>query len=407
MNTLTIIDKYRMEAGLTRRQLADIAMVSIKRINSSAKLTVADVGRIINVLGVSSSEFWSNYKRPIDIERERYAIVFSKLVSLGFNTQQKLEQVIDKLKIDESYEMLLSKITSNPVGTTEILKISVKDQNPEQAALIANTITDVFIKEVIRILKVNNVEVIDKAIAIHNPINSKQEVYLAISAILGIMTGTLIAFILESLDNTLKSQEDVEKYLGLPVIGATLDITKILEKNATGSNLKNLIVHNLPKSPVSESYRSIRTNIQFANVDRGIKTIMFTSSTEKEGKTTTISNVAMTFADAGYKVVIVDCDLRKSEIHRFFGISNAIGITDELLSGDDYKKYIHKDDDTKLHIIPAGKMPANPSEILCSDVMKALVMKLKRDYDYIFIDAPPILPVTDATVMSSFIDAVV
>ena len=93
MNTLSIIDKYRMSAGLTRRQLADLAGVSIRRINDGAKLTLVDVDRIIKVLGVSPSEFWSKFKRPS--EEQRYAIVFSKLVSLGFNTQEKLEQVID------------------------------------------------------------------------------------------------------------------------------------------------------------------------------------------------------------------------------------------------------------------------------------------------------------------------
>lgn len=171
--------------------------------------------------------------------------------------------------------------------------------------------------------------------------------------------------------------------------------------------MKELIVHNRPKSPISEAYRSIRTNIQFANVDGKIKTILFTSATAGEGKTTTLSNVAMTLVDAGHRVLIIDCDLRKPRVHKFFEISNEKGITDILLNSQDYREYLHKNVHSRLHIIPSGKIPGNPSELLYSEAMKTFIGKLKADYDYIFVDSPPVLPVTDAAVMSTYMDAVI
>lgn len=131
-----------------------------------------------------------------------------------------LEQVIDRLKLDLTYQQLLSRIQSSPVGSTEILLIVVQDEDPQQAALIANTIADVFMKEVIRILRVNNVETIDTAIAVSKPINVRLSLNVAIAIVLGVMLGCFIAFAVEYLDNTLKTEQDVSKYLGLHLIGA-------------------------------------------------------------------------------------------------------------------------------------------------------------------------------------------
>ncbi|MDD3417094.1 MAG: CpsD/CapB family tyrosine-protein kinase [Lachnospiraceae bacterium] len=171
--------------------------------------------------------------------------------------------------------------------------------------------------------------------------------------------------------------------------------------------MKELIVHNSSKSPVSEAYRGIRTNIQFANVDNNIKTILMTSSAPGEGKTTTLCNVAMTMADAGHKVIIIDCDLRKPRIHKFFEVSNRVGITDILLKGEDFKSFLRGGFHPNLEIITSGKIPSNPSEILYSNAMKNLIEKIKMEYDYVFIDTPPVIAVTDAVIMSQYIDGVV
>ena len=139
-----------------------------------------------------------------------------------------LEQTIDSLKLDMTYGQLLRKTTAQQVGGTEILKIAVQDENPAQAAIIANKISDVFVKEVMRILKVNNVETIDKAIPIEKPVNVKTALNTAIAMILGLMLGVFIAFVLEYMDNTIKTENDVQKYLDLPVLGLIPDHDLVL-----------------------------------------------------------------------------------------------------------------------------------------------------------------------------------
>ena len=139
-----------------------------------------------------------------------------------------LEQTIDSLKLDMTYEQLLRKTTAQQVGGTEILKIAVQDEDPEQAAVIANKISDVFVKEVMRILKVNNVETIDKAIPIEKPVNVKTALNIAIAMILGLMLGVFTAFVLEYMDNTIKTENDVHKHLDLPVLGLIPDHDLVL-----------------------------------------------------------------------------------------------------------------------------------------------------------------------------------
>ncbi len=139
-----------------------------------------------------------------------------------------LEQTIDSLKLDMTYGQLLRKTTAQQVGGTEILKIAVQDEDPAQAAVIANKISDVFVKEVMRILKVNNVETIDKAIPIEKPVNVKTALNTAIAMILGLMMGVFTAFVLEYMDNTIKTENDVQKHLDLPVLGLIPDHDLVL-----------------------------------------------------------------------------------------------------------------------------------------------------------------------------------
>ena len=171
--------------------------------------------------------------------------------------------------------------------------------------------------------------------------------------------------------------------------------------------MKELILKKAPKSPVSEAYRGIRTNLEFANIDRNFRTIMATSSTAGEGKTTTLCNVAAAMADNGSRVLILDADLRKPRLHKFFELSNTSGLTDILLSGDDYRKYLKGIDYPNIDVITAGSTPKNPSELLSSESMKKFMDTVRADYDYVMIDTAPVVPVTDAVIMSTYIDGVI
>ncbi len=169
-------------------------------------------------------------------------------------------------------------------------------------------------------------------------------------------------------------------------------------------NKEYLISYISPKSPVSEAYRVLRTNIQFSGVDKPSKVILVTSTESLEGKTTTVSNLAVTFAQNGNKVLLIDADLRKPMIHKIFGIAGRRGITSAIIEYINYNNYINKNVFNNLDILPCGIIPPNPSEMLASNAMKKLIESMRDNYDYIFIDSPPAGVVTDAAVISTFVD---
>ena len=169
-----------------------------------------------------------------------------------------------------------------------------------------------------------------------------------------------------------------------------------------------LISYNNPKSPVAEAYRLARTNIEFSNVDKDIKTILVTSSQPNEGKSTVISNLAATFASLENKrVLIMDCDLRNPSAHKMFNISNLSGITDVLTGQKSADQCIERTKIEGLDILKVGKIPPNPSEMLQSKKMRDFIEVVKQYYDYIFIDAPPVGLVTDAGILAQYADGTI
>ena len=170
---------------------------------------------------------------------------------------------------------------------------------------------------------------------------------------------------------------------------------------------KTLITFLDPKSNISESYRVLRTNLQFSSVDKKMKTIVVTSSAPGEGKTTSICNMAVTFAQAGNKVLLIDGDLRKPRIHRVFHEKIDKGLSLAITNLVNYKSNIVHSEIPNLDLILAGPIPPNPAELLASNNFKALLEVLEKTYDYILIDSPPVSPFTDAVVMSTVCDGVI
>jgi len=167
-----------------------------------------------------------------------------------------------------------------------------------------------------------------------------------------------------------------------------------------------LITSNLT-SRVAESYRVLRTNIQFTSLDKPIKTILFTSTAPGEGKSTTTANLAIAFAQAGKKVLLIDADLRRPTLHRVFRISNPLGLSNLLLQNVATDMALRDVGVPNLRLITSGPIPPNPSEILGGTRMKALLSSFGDLFDYILIDSPPTLAVTDSSILSSLVDGVV
>ncbi|WP_147566374.1 CpsD/CapB family tyrosine-protein kinase [Clostridium tyrobutyricum] len=159
-----------------------------------------------------------------------------------------------------------------------------------------------------------------------------------------------------------------------------------------------------PKSPISESYRTLRTNIQFSSVDKEIQTIMVTSSGPGEGKSTTSANLAIVMAESGAKTIIIDCDQRKPVLHKKFFVSNKKGLSDVLAGKVEFQDAVINTGIENLDLLTSGTKPPNPSGLLASRRMKTFIEDLKEKYRYIIIDTPPVIAVTDAQIVSTYVD---
>lgn len=168
-----------------------------------------------------------------------------------------------------------------------------------------------------------------------------------------------------------------------------------------------LITVNDSRSPISEAYRTLRTNMQFSSFDRQVQTIVMTSSGPGEGKSTVSSNLAVVLAESGHKTVIIDCDQRRSRLHRVFQISNNKGLSNLLAGQCNEDEIINKTTIENLYVITSGTRPPNPSELLASKKMHSFLEKLKEEYQFIILDTPPVLMVTDAQVLAGYSDGVV
>ena len=261
--------------------------------------------------------------------------------------------------------------------------------------------------------KLGQIRVIDRAVVNKKPIfpNKMRNVFMGF--LLGILAGIGVAFVREFFDSTIKSVEQVERR-GLPILAIIPAIgfqskryktKKYVKNNSNVEKLqRRLITHEDPKSPISEAYRSLRTSLMYSGNKDGANIIMVSSAGPGEGKTTTIANLAITYANLGKKTLLIDSDLRKPVVHNVFNIDKSPGITSYLSGDSSISDIVNKTDIENLDLITSGVIPPNPSEILDSKQMSLFFKTIKKDYDIILFDTPPLIAVTDAYVLMKYID---
>lgn len=169
----------------------------------------------------------------------------------------------------------------------------------------------------------------------------------------------------------------------------------------------NLIAYNDLKNPATEAYRVIRTSIQFAQAGKELQTIALTSCTPNEGKSTTIANLAVVLTQAGKSVLLIDCDMRNPTVHKNFNLSNKVGLSSCISMGTALSDAVQKTSIEGLYALTGGVIPPNPSELLGSEQMKNVLQRAKEQYDYVLIDTPPVMPVTDALIVGRFVDGMI
>ena len=169
----------------------------------------------------------------------------------------------------------------------------------------------------------------------------------------------------------------------------------------------NLVTQNDPKNPAAEAYRVIRTSVQFAQAGKELQTIALTSCTPNEGKSTTIANLAVVLTQAGKSVLLIDCDMRNPTVHKNFNLSNKVGLSSCISMGTEVADAVQATGIEGLDALTAGVIPPNPSELLGSERMQNILQRAKEEYDYVLIDTPPVLPVTDSLVLGSMVDGLI
>jgi len=317
-------------------------------------------------------------------------------------SKRVLQEAIDKLELDTTPEKLAKQINVTAIEDTEIIKIAVNDPDAERAAAIANKVAEIFATTVHDTFGLNNATILDGAEANNIQSNNTTLRDLAIALLLSVFGVVAVAFVIYYFDDSVKYNEELESQVKMPIAGK---VVKSEIKLKPGDN--EILVENYPKSAVSESIKGLRTNLQFASVDKEYKTILVTSSTPSEGKSFVSANLATSFAQTGKKVLLVDCDLRKGRLHKMFNLPNTLGLSFLLTeSADKYKKYVQKTSIKNLSVITRGAFPPNPSELLGSQKNKDLIAKLKDNFDIIIFDGAPCNSVTDSVIMATIAEEV-
>ena len=383
-------------------------------------------------------------------------------------TQPVLDEVIQQLGLAE---LLLESIQVEPSQNTQLLTVIVQDTDPLRAAAIANTLVAVFIAQVqqdqtaryadsklnledqmaavqqqiqattasltaladtpenqvrrsnlqisltqyqnsysyllqsysqLRLAEAQSTStVIQKDPAVSNPIPVKplplRNALLA--AVVGLMLAGGLILLIEYLDDTIRDPQEITRKWGVPILGM------ITRYRSNGSPLVTL---KQPRSPVSEAFRSLRTNLEYAAVDSPLKTILVTSPSPQDGKTTIVSNLACVIAQGDRRVVVVDADLRRPQVHRFFQLFNRLGLSNQLIRPQDRSDFSLQDTELPgLKVVTSGRLPPDPSELLGSNKMQEMLASLTAQFDCVIIDSPPALMVTDAVVLSTRVSGVI
>ncbi len=328
--------------------------------------------------------------------------------------QQKREEEIRRVikSIKNEYEIAKSNEDSlrRMLGNTKAEALDLNEKFIKYSVLTREVETnrqlyDALIKRikeqsVTEEIQTVNVWVIEEAEKPAAPVKPRKLLNIVLGLIIGLFGGIGMAFFIEYLDNTIKTADDVETKIGVPVLG-TIPLLEAKEENITEMIIRE------PHSVYAESYKTVRTAIMLSSSVKPPKNLLITSMGPDEGKTVTSVNLAITIARSGYSVLLIDSDLRKPRIHTIFGLNNLSGLSTFLAGATPNIKTVFKNPFTNLTVIPAGPIPPNPSELLGSNRMNEMIKILDQSFDILIFDSPPLLTVSDSLILSRLLDGTI
>lgn len=315
-------------------------------------------------------------------------------------TESVLGPVIEQLGLDTTVPQLAQSVSAEAPLDTVIINITVTDPSPQRAAQVADAVGASLIQAVQQVEQPNDgtavnpvrLTTLQPALVPTSPSSPNVPLNLALGLLVGLAVGVGLAVLRETLDTTVRGEHDVAA-VGVPVLaGMPYD-----EKARTTP----LVVVEDPRGVRAESFRQLRTNLQFATAATGARSVVVTSSVEGEGKSTTAINLAITMVGAGVRVALVDADLRRPMVATYLGLEGAAGLTTVLAGQADLDDVLQPWGETDgLTVLAAGSIPPNPSELLASGVMAKVLQELEQRFDVVIFDGAPLLAVTDSAVLA-------
>ena len=312
-------------------------------------------------------------------------------------------RIVDEMGLEETPAELAESIVAGEVPDTVLLDVSVTRPSATEARDIAAVLGQQFIDMVTDLETPDGatsstvkVDFIEEPQVPEEPTSPSLPSNLGLGLVVGVVLGGGVALLREWFDNTIKTPDDIEELTGVAVVGALMEDPSLTENG--------VIDEQDGYSETAEAYRQIRTNLQFVDVDEPARTIVVTSSLPGEGKTTVAVNLAVVLAQAGARVVLVEADLRRPRVTRYLGIISGAGLSNVLAGSARFHELVQPIKEGRLSVLAAGPMPPYPSEMLGSRQMRALLTEMRETNDYVIIDAPPLLPVTDGAVLSKVAD---
>jgi len=406
-------ESNRVEAETRYRQAMELEDTP-DMLDSIPEVLNNELVREIKKMEVDLYNNMSELSKKYGRKHPRMVAIQSELVELKKRKQQEVKRVVNSLR--NKYRLAVAKegslkkaLAKQKTESFELNKKAIQYGVLQRQAESSRHMYELLIKRfketsLTEEMKTGNIRVIDKAEVPRFPVKPKKRLNILLAIVVGLTLGIGFAFFLEYLDNTIKLPDEVKSYLQIPYLGP---IPAYAENGDFDGIPKDLVTVHSPKATASESFRGIRTGILFSSADASPQVLMISSAGPGEGKTVCVSNLAATMAQSGSKVVLVDCDMRRPRLHRIFDIPRDSGVSNFLVGNKALTDIILTTAVENLHIVPSGPIPPNPSELLGSKTMGNLIETLRKDYDRILIDTPPITAVTDPSILAALSDGVV
>jgi len=415
--TLNRVQAERISLESKRKQILDI---------KEARLPLDTIDQVISnkliqqlkedyvVLKKQQAELGAKYLP----EHPKYLVVQKKVKLIRKNIDREIDNVL--ASVESEYQ---AKVESERSLKRELTKVKAEAQDINKKEIDYNRLKRVsdnyssLYKLVLKRQKeatlaahqeTNNIYKLDSAVEPIFPVYPRVKLNILLAAVIGLLGGIGLAFFLEYLDNTIKTQEDVERYLQIPFLGIVPSIK--LDPNREDSDMLAMRDHYLvshPKSSVAECCRTVRTNLLFMSPENPARRLLITSASPQEGKSTVVINLGITMAQSGSKVLLLDTDMRRPRLHKAFGIQRGTGLTTAILGEAEMQEVIRSSDVPGLDIVPCGPIPPNPTELFHTERFGSIIKELSQTYDRVLFDSPPVAMVADPLILSSMIDGVV